>query len=227
VKIGTLKPRWNYFVQIFETLLGSWKDESKFLNKNQVESFKIILYLDPIVFKKIRKLPNTSHNLHFIGFNASSFSSDVLIFFNKICHFFNKNLDFLEFFFNSAILICNFLENSSNILNILKHENVIKGATMGMDNVKNIYIFISLKNHHGNTKIWIVNFVFGIGCITCKVSTTKIWCKLGDVSKNLFACLKNLNSYFEHLKFFKHSFFISIVHHSFSKLKNILFWWLN
>lgn len=153
MKIGTLKPRWNYFVQLFETFLGSWKDESKFLNKNQVESFKIILYLDPIVFRKTRKLPNTSHNLHFIGFNASSFSSDVLIFFNKICHFFNKKIGFSGFFFNSAIFICNFMENSSNILNILKHENVIKGATMGMDNVKKyIYFYIFEKSpwEHNN-----------------------------------------------------------------------------
>jgi len=80
----------------------------------------------------------------------------------------------LEILFSIEILVCNFLENFSNILNILKHENIIKGATMGMDNAKFIIIFISFKNHHGNTIIWIVNFVFGIGCITYKVSTTKI-----------------------------------------------------
>ncbi len=162
--------------------------------------------MDPIVFRKTRKLPNTGHNLHFIGFNASSFSSDVLIFFNKICYFFNKKIGFFGIFFYSAILIWNFLENFNNILNISKHENVIKGATMGMDNVKKNIILISLKNHHGNTIIWIVNFVFGIGCITCKVSTTKIWCKLVMLQKSFCT-----------FKTFKFLFW------TFKKISNILF----
>ncbi len=69
-------------------------------------------------------------------------------------------------------------------MNILKHENVIKGTTMGMGNVKYIYIFYIFESHHGNAIIWIVNFVFEIGYITCKVSTTKNWCKLMMLQKS-------------------------------------------
>jgi hypothetical protein len=61
------------------------------------------------------------------------------------------------------------MENSNNILNICKHENVIKEPQWGWT-----MLYIYLKSHHGNTIIWIINFVFGIGYITCKVSTTKI-----------------------------------------------------
>ncbi len=48
------------FLQIFETLLESLKDETQKENKNKVKYLNPLLYLDPMVIKKSKEPPNTS-----------------------------------------------------------------------------------------------------------------------------------------------------------------------
>jgi len=63
VRTGTLKPKWNYVLQIFETMFGSLKDENKILKKDQGKSFKTFYYPDPTFIKKTKEPPNTGPNL--------------------------------------------------------------------------------------------------------------------------------------------------------------------
>jgi hypothetical protein len=78
-------------------------------------------------------------------------------------------------------------------------------------------IILFLNNHKRNIINWIVNFFFFLSSITYKVSLFKTWCKLMMFQKSFCMFKTTMNNHF-----FQMSFFISNVHHSFSKLKRIL-----
>jgi hypothetical protein len=60
LRIGALKPWWNYFLEMFKTLPRPWKDENKKKEKkNWVAFFKTVSYLDPTILIKTKDLPNT------------------------------------------------------------------------------------------------------------------------------------------------------------------------
>ncbi len=95
-------------------------------------------------------------------------------------------------------------------------ENTIKQTTLMGGHYLKFYFYI-LKNHMGSTIIWIFNISFGIGCISCKVSTFKIWFK-----SKVFLSHLNIQTFQVTNSFSKHQFSLSNVHCSFSELERML-----
>jgi len=74
-------------------------------------------------------------------------------------------------FWKSSII---WLSSNDNFNKIGKVKTQSKKPPKGVNYFKILYIF--LKNHKENIIIWIVNIIFEIGPIICKVSMFKIWC---------------------------------------------------